>query len=231
MKGATVTITSNSIVDNLIMDSTFDNFRCRWVPFYRGTIPVTIGQTYNLSVTYAGKTYLAVTTIDQPKVNITSTSYVSSFHDVYGDHEGVIVNFIDPPGSANYYRYQMNRMIDSSVYGASYLGVVHSTCTNGAFFFVSELGRAVYNDKNVDGQPIQFVVEPAFQHQQDDTGYVFIQSLDKNAAEFYENLDQQKLSQFNPFIEPVFLHTKIDGCIGIFGSSVLSDSVLFVYPE
>ncbi len=229
-RGAQVKIIGTSS-DVLIADSVFDDFRCRWVPFYKGSILISYGQTYQLNVTYAGKTYTATTTIDQPKVNIASTSYVQSFHDVYGDHEGVIINFNDPAGSENFYRYQMNRMIDSSVYGASNLLLIHSTCTNGNLFPVTEIGRSIYFDKGVDGQSMQFVVEPAFKHKQNDTGWVFVQSLDKNSAEFYDNLDKQKLAQLNPFVEPVFLKTKIDGCIGVFGSAVVSDSVLFIYPE
>jgi hypothetical protein len=229
-KGAIVTITGTA-TDNLVADSVFDNFRCRWVPFYKGAIPAVIGETYHLSVTYDGKTYTASTTINEPQVSISSTDFVHSFHDVYGDHEGVIINFNDIAGSENYYRFQMNRMIDSSVYGASNLGLIHSNCTNGAFFHIAEFGRSIYSDKNIDGQSMQFVVEPAFKHQANDTAYVFVQSLDKNLAEFYDNIDKQKLAQLNPFVEPVFLKTKIEGCIGVFGSAVVSDSVLFIYPE
>ncbi len=229
-RGAVASITG-STVDNLVIDSTFDNFRCRWVLFYKGAIPSVVGQTYNLSITYGGKTYTATTAINQPKVAINKVSYISTFHDVYGAHEGVILNFNDIAGSENFYRFQLNRSIDSSVYGASSLGLIHSTCTNGNKFYVHEFGRSIYFDKGVDGQALEFVTEPAYLHQLDDTAYVFVQSLDKNAAEFYDNLDKQKLAQFNPFIEPVFLKSKIEGCIGVFGSIVLSDSLLFVYPE
>lgn len=230
VRGASVSIIGSS-TDNLVMDSVFDNFRCRWIPFYKGAIPSQVGQTYNLSVTYNGKTYTATTTIDQPKVTISSTSYVAEFHDVYGAHEGVIVNFTDIAGSENFYRYGMSRAIDSSVYGASNLGLIHSTCTNGSFFYAREFSRSIYFDKGIDGQNMQVVVEPAYTHGQGDSAFVFVQSLDRNSAEFYDNLDKQKLAQYNPFIEPVFLKTKIPGCIGVFGSAVVSDSVLFVYPE
>jgi hypothetical protein len=230
-RGATVTIKGGSGTDNLLPDSTFDNFRCRWVPFYKGSIPAQIGGTYNLSVTYNGKIYTASTTINQPKPVIQSISYVKDFHDVYGGHEGVVVNFTDVPGSENYYRFQMNRWIDNGVYGTSNLSTVHSTCTNGDPFYITETGRTIFNDKNIDGQPITMTIEPAFDHQQDDSTYVFVQSLDKNSAEFYDNIDKQKLSQVNPFVEPVFLKTKIEGCIGIFGSAIPSDSILFIFPE
>ncbi len=230
-RGATITISSPSGTDNLMMDSTFDNFRCRYVPFYKGSIPSQIGKTYNLSVTYNGKIYTATTTINQPKVTIQTTSYVKVFHDVYGEHEGVVINFTDIAGSENSYRFQMNRIIDSSVYGASNLGLIHSTCTNGAKFYVTELGRTIFSDKNIDGQPITITIEPAFKHQLNDTTYVFVQSLDKISAEFYDNIDKQKLAVLNPFVEPVILKSEIEGCIGVFGSSVPSDSVLFIYPE
>ena len=34
---------------------------------------------------------------------------------------------------------------------------------------------------------------------------VYISSIDKNAFNFFDQLDKQKLAQFNPFVEPVFL--------------------------
>ncbi|MBA3665884.1 MAG: DUF4249 domain-containing protein [Bacteroidetes bacterium] len=229
-RNATVSITGSS-TDNLIADSAFDNFRCRWAPFYKGVLPAQAGQSYTLTVSYNGKTYTATTSIDQAKINIASSTYAPSFHDIYGDHEGVIVNFKDAPGQENFYRYQMHRLADSSVYGGSNLGLIHSTCINNGWYFLNEIGRSVFYDKNLDGQELKIVIEPAYTHQQDDTAYIFIQSLDKNSAEFYDNLDKQKLAQLNPFVEPVFLKTKIEGCIGVFGSAVISDSVKFVYPE
>ena len=230
-RGAQVSIIGPAGTDSLAADSSFDNFRCRWNLFYRGNIQAQVGGTYNLSVTYAGKTYTATTTISQSQVQIQNSGYVYNFHDIYGDHEGVVVSFTDAAGSGNNYRYQMSRMIDSSVYGASNLGAIHSTCTNGNSFYVREIGRSVYSDKNLDGQSITITVEPAYTHQQDDTGYVFIQSIDTASAQFYDELDKQKLAMYNPFIEPVFIKSHINGCLGVFGSAVVSDSVLFVYPE
>jgi hypothetical protein len=58
-----------------------------------------------------------------------------------------------------------------------------------------------------------------------------MQSLDKRTAQFYKSVDSQLESIFNPFVEPVFIDSRIDGAIGVFGSAVLSDSVLFIYPQ
>lgn len=230
VNGATISITGSSI-DYLVEDSIFDKFQCRYIPFYKGSIPSVIGQPYTLNVSYNGKTYTATTTISQPKVTISSTSYTPTFHDLYGEHEGVIVDFTDIASSENYYRYQMNRLIDSTVYGASNLGLIHSTCTDGSKFFISEYGRSIYPDRGLDGKSMEFVIEPAFLHQQDDTAYILVQSLDKASGEFYESLDKQKLALLNPFIEPVFIKSNIVGGLGIFGSMVVSDSTLFIYPE
>ncbi|MEO6406376.1 MAG: hypothetical protein ABIY51_00165 [Ferruginibacter sp.] len=56
--------------------------------------------------------------------------------------------------------------------------------------------------------------------------------VDKNIFNFYDNLDRQKLAQFNPFVEPVFIIPgQFKDAIGVFGAYAVSDSVLFVYPE
>ena len=73
-------------------------------------------------------------------------------------------------------------------------------------------------------------IETAYEYKKFDTGWVFIQSLDKNSAEFYKDLDDQLQAIQNPFVEPVFINTKIKNAIGVFGSAVLSDSVRFIYP-
>ena len=74
-------------------------------------------------------------------------------------------------------------------------------------------------------------IEVTYEYEKGDSGWIFIQSLDKNSAEFYKDLDDQLQAIQNPFVEPVFINTKIKDAIGVFGSAVLSDSVLFIYPQ
>jgi hypothetical protein len=64
-----------------------------------------------------------------------------------------------------------------------------------------------------------------------DKGIIRIQTLDRNSATFFNLIDKQKLAQSNPFVEPAFLKTQIEGCIGIFGSYNISKSIGFEYPE
>ena len=231
-RGASAMISSNSVTDFLSPDSTFDKFRCRWVPFYLGSIPSQIGQTYDLLVTYRGKTYTATTTIDQPQVRIESVDYIGEFFDIYGGHDGVRVKFKDAPGQGNFYRFQMNRMMDKTRLHAHVLDVIKSDCTqDGEQFLTTDLGRIIFSDENIDGQLLDLLLEVSFEYREGDTTYVFMQSLDRNSAEFFKDLDDQLQSILNPFVEPVFLDTKIEGAIGVFGSAVLSDSVLFIYPQ
>ena len=74
-------------------------------------------------------------------------------------------------------------------------------------------------------------IEVTHEYEKGDKEWIVIQSLDKNSAEFYKELDEQLQAVKNPFVEPVFINTKIQGAIGFFGSAVLSDSVLFFYPR
>jgi hypothetical protein len=183
-------------------------------------------------VSFEGKTYTATTTINQRAVAIESIQYTPEFFDVYGGHDGVIIKITDQPGTKDYYRFQMDRMIDSSVKHAHVLDGFINTCTSANELFpVTDIGRIVFTDENADGQKITMSIEVTYEYDKDDEGWIFIQSLDKNSAEFYKELDDQLQAIYNPFVEPVFINTKIPGAIGVFGSAVLSDSVLFVYPQ
>jgi hypothetical protein len=232
-RGAVVKIINGATVDMLVPDSTFNKFRCRWEPYYHGSIPSQFGQTYTLEVSYEGKTYTASTTIDQFKPKIDTVTYTADFTDSYGSHDGVIVTLTDHPGTKDYYRFQMNRIIDTSVHHAHALDGFINTCVSGPTekFSVKDIGRIVFTDENVDGQRLVMPVEVTYEYKKNDYGWIMMQSLDKNSAEFYKDLDEQLQAIYNPFVEPVFIHTKIPGAIGVFGSAVLSDSVLFIYPR
>ena len=232
-RGAVAKITSGSVVDVLVPDSTFNKFRCRWEPFYRGNITAEFGKTYTLEINYEGKTYTATTTINQKAVTIESVDYTAEFFDAYGGHDGVIVKITDHPGRLDYYRFQMNRLIDTSAHHAHVLDGFKNTCVSGPDekFPVVDIGRIVYTDENADGQKITMSVEVTYEYNKGDSAYVVIQSLDKNSAEFYKDLDDQLQAIYNPFVEPVFINTKIPDAIGVFGSAVLSSAVLFVYPR
>jgi len=230
IRSALVTIAGPNGTETLQPDSTFDKFRCRWLPFYGGTQLTQYGATYDLTIQYNNEIFTASTTIDQPKPVIENVEYIAEFFDLYGGHDGVVITFTDAVGSGDFYRFQMHQMIDNGYRHVDVLEVLEPCVADGEFFQITDIGRTIFSDENVDGQQMQLFIEVAFEYVEDDVTYVFLQSIDKNSAEFYRELDEQFLARVNPFVEPVFLNTKIDGAIGVFGSAVLSDSVMFVYP-
>lgn len=229
---ASVVIRSaEGITDVLKPTMRLDSFLCQPTFFYRGSLPTRQGQTYALDVTANGQTYHAETTVTQLTPKIERVGYVPSFKDVYGDHEGVVIDFTDTPGQANAYRFEMRRTVDSTVRTAGNK-VYRSECNGARPFGVFEFGRAVYFDTGSgDGRPITITIEPAFTHRNGSSGQVYIQSMDPASARFFDQLDRQKLATYNPFVEPVFLKTNIPGCLGVFGHYARSEPVPFVFPE
>ncbi len=231
-RGAQVMLATDTWVEMLQPDSVFDKFRCRWVPFYGGSNIIEQGKTYELQVNYEGAVFSANTTIEQPKVNLDEVEYISEFYDVYGGHDGVIIRFRDAPGSTNFYRFQMDRMMDNTRLHAHVLDGVKSDCTEpGELFMTTDLGRVIFSDVGNDGRDMEFNVEVSFEYKEGDSATVYLQSLDPRAAAFFKDLDDQLQSVFNPFVEPSFIHTTIDGALGVFGSAVRSDPIPFVYPR
>ena len=66
-----------------------------------------------------------------------------------------------------------------------------------------------------------------------DRGTIYIQTIDKNAYDFFDQLDKQKLAQYNPFVEPIFLRDGQFGskAIGYFSAMVKSRPALYIFPE
>lgn len=226
---ATVTLNDGTTNYTLHFDSSYNYHYCRYDYFYSSTQNIQANKTYTLNIAFAGVAYTAQATTNQTRVPVTSTSYVQVFKDLYGEHEGVIVGYTDKPGEENFYRYEMSRMIDSSVKSVD---AVKSSCTFGQKYYVKETGRTIYSDKNVEGLALTFTFEPNFSHKLNDTAYIKLQTVDKNIYNFYDDLDRQKLAQFNPFVEPVFIAPgQFKDAIGVFGAYAVSDSVRFIYPE
>ncbi len=227
---ASVTIKSGDRTDVLVPTMGRDSFLCQPTFFYRGRIVSQPGQSYTLTVTEGGQTYTARTTITQQQPTIDSVGYVPVFKDIYGEHEGVVVNFTDIAGQANAYRYEMRRQIDSTARKTE--STYRSECNGANLFGVTEVGRAIYFDTGTgDGRANSVTVEPTFTHHRGSTGVIYLQAMDPASGRFYDQLDRQKLATSNPFIEPVFLTSNIPGCMGVFGHFVRSKPVPFVFPE
>lgn len=231
IKDAVVKINNQDYTDNMVIDSTYDFIKCEYEYFFKGFVPVQPMKQYKLTILSNGKTYSATTNTNLPTVTIDSVGYTSQFKDIYGEHEGIMPYFHDILNQANYYRYEMTRMVDTTMKYRE--GKLHSPCIGSGSVTILEIGRSVYNDQGINGEQIRLVIEPAYSHSKGLPGQVRIETIDKATYDFFDQLDKQKLSQMNPFVEPIFLTNGQFGkdAIGYFGSIIRSAPVLFVFPE
>ena len=161
-------------------------------------------------------------------------SYTPAFKDLYGEHEGVITYFRDNPDEENYYRFEMTRKVDvnSRDVTGNNRDLLVPCLKEGDTIRFTEVGRSVYDDKNLQGQQVKLVIEPALTHTVVVLIHVRIQSIDKATYDFYKQLDDQKLSQYNPFVEPIFITPGQFGkdAVGFFGSMIRSEAMEFEMP-
>ncbi len=232
VRTATVILTEGSNNYSLEIDSTFDKFRCRWVPFYTTNLIIEKDRTYQLHIEANGRTLTGETSTSLQPITITDVEYTPEFFDVFGGHDGVIIQFQDNPGEGDYYRFQMDRWIDTSRYHAHVLDGLINTCVEeDELFFVSDLGRTIFSDFAIDGALFKLYLEVSFEYEKGDTATIYMQTLDEHAASFYSDMDKQLESILNPFVEPAFLHSTVQGGLGVFGSAIRSPSVQFIYPQ
>jgi hypothetical protein len=235
IRNAAVKISGSSGTDILRFDSIYSKTYCQYDYYYKGNVPILLNQTYTLTIINGADTYIATASTMLSKATVDSTAFTPAFNDLYGEHEGVIVYFKDLPSQVNYYRYEMMRFVDTSTQQAG-PKLPASACldrTRKDSALVHELGRSVYSDVGQPGQQIKIVIEPAYTHKRGTRGTIYIQTIDKNAYAFFDQLDKQKLAQFNPFVEPVFLRDGQFGskAIGYFSAMIKSNPVQYIFPE
>lgn len=233
VRNADIKIHGNNQTDYLQIDSTFDWIKCQYVYYYKGKLKSLWNQKYTLDIQYKGEFYTATTTTSMHKTNIDSIAYTQRFNDLYGEHEGIIVYFKDIPNEQNYYRFEQLRPVDTTMKHASIKLNITNGCIGRDTILTTEYGRSVYTDVNQEGQQIKIVIEPAFSHRNGLKTKIRIHNIDKASYDFLDQIDKQKLAQFNPFVEPIFLREGQFGnkAWGYFGSRIRSDDIEFVFPE
>lgn len=232
VKNAAVKISSPDGSQTLLPDSSWNPVVCHMEYFYKGNAPIEAGKTYTLKIGIGAENFTATAATDRRVVQLDSVTYTPKFKDLYGEHEGIQLHFKDPVGKGDFYRFDMGRTFEpmDTIFG---VGKVISECSLGKTTWVEEIGRSIYPDKDADGSAFTLTIEPTFKHAKGKIGYVRLQSMDAAAHAFYDQFDRQKLAQFNPFVEPVFIVPGQFGerAFGVFGAFAVSDSLKFVYPE
>jgi hypothetical protein len=231
IRNAQIKIQSILGTDSLKLDSVYDKIYCEYDYFYKASVAIQNNTVYTINIKSGNDIFVATAQTNLLPSIIDSVSFTPIFKDLYGEHEGVITYFKDVPNQVNYYRYEMIRYVDTSTRLAGNKTIVF--CLGSDSLKINELGRSVYADQGLNGQQIKVVVEPAYTHKQGIKGIVYMQSIDKNGYDFFDQLDKQKLAQFNPFVEPVFLRDGQFGskAIGYFSAMKKSNAIVFIYPE
>ncbi|HYM93421.1 MAG TPA: DUF4249 family protein, partial [Chitinophagaceae bacterium] len=185
IRNASINISNGTTNDILVFDSVYDRIYCQYNYYYKGSIPVQLNKTYTLTITSGTDIYTATaSTINLFKSTVDSASYTTNYKDLYGEHEGVIVYFKDVAAPTNYYRYEMDRYVDTTTKKAEVKIV--SPCLGGDSVAVQELGRSVYSDQGQNGGQLKIVIEPAYSHNPGTKGFIRIQTIDKNAYDFFD---------------------------------------------
>ena len=233
IRNAVVKVMGNNTTDVLKLDSLYDRINCQFDYFYKGSIKTILNTDYRLEITSSGVFYNATANTKLSKTVVDSVRYTKTFTDVYGEHEGVIVYFKDIANEMNYYRYEQFRPVDTSMQHVNLALSIAKSCIGKDTINVFEQGRSVYNDANTDGLQQKIVVEPAYTHREGLETTVKMQTIDKAMYDFYDQIDKQKLAQYNPFVEPIFLRDGQFGskAIGFFGCRIRSTAVPFIFPE
>ena len=89
---------------------------------------------------------------------------------------------MDIAGQPNQYRFQMDRPLNNRHETVDDFEYSSPCLPDGEAYVVRKVGR--------------FVAEPAYTHKKDDPGVVYIQSLNRDVAEFYDVQDRQRESKF-----------------------------------
>ena len=122
--------------------------------------------------------------------------------------------------------------MDNTRLHAHALDGLPNTCTEaGELFFTRDLGRVVFSDFGNDGAVVKQDIEVSYEYRQGDEATVYLLSIDEKSAAFFKDIDDQLQSILNPFVEPTFLHSTIEGTLGVFGSAVRSKPFPFTYPQ
>ena len=126
----------------------------------------------------------------------------------------------------------MTREVDSTVQTTDAYEY-SSKCIGTGTTTITDIGWFVYADQYAGGQISRIIVEPSHTYKENDLAIVRLQTLDKNAAAWFDHLDKLKQASLNPFIGPVILQEfQFRGALGVFGSVNLSaKGIGLVFPE
>lgn len=213
-KNARIIVTDGVLVDTLHL--TIDPFTFPFLKYVGSIIKGQIGKRYWLRIETNGKVYTANTTIPQP-VPLDSLVFKP---DIGQDTLGYIWIYLkDPDTLGNYYRGFTKVLGKDPVFLHPYPSVYDDRFFNGQtaeyqlYRGRNPLEDSLYNDNGLDSSGVS-----RFYYKRGETVVVKIAQIDAKHYEFWYSLEQQFMTEGNPFTSPASVKTNIEGgAIGVWG--------------
>ncbi|MEL7533575.1 MAG: DUF4249 family protein [Bacteroidota bacterium] len=228
--------------------STFYNFGLRaldtsYTVFYEGNQVLPDSGTYTFKLQYKGQEVSATTQV--PKRVSLDTVYpkIIKYEDTGGswEEEVLVAEFQDPPASSEAYRlhygYTGLRRVATFDSDGQFLGF------NDTISVVERNVRSTLSDEGLDGQKMALNINPYFNIipnydtlpdgsvQRYYTLWVFLETQSNEMQRFQESVEAQSFGYGDPFVEPTFIKSNVEGGLGIFGAFQKSDTLWVKYYQ
>jgi len=211
---AKVTVTNGIITDSLHIS--LDPYSFPYIKYIGSTIIGEVGKTYQLKVEANGKTYTASTSI-LPAVHLDSLKFKP---DINQDTLGYIwIYLVDPDTLGNYYRVFTKIIGRDHVFLHPYPSVIDDKFFNGQFSEYSlDNGRNPLEDNLYDDNGKDSAGVPRWYFRRGQTVVVKLCAIDAFHYDFWYSIEQQFITDGNPFASPISARTNINGgALGVWG--------------
>lgn len=211
---ARVSVTDGVTTDSLTI--TYDPYVFPKFKYVGSTIIGQTGKTYWLKVEIGDKIYTSHTGI-YPTVKIDSLKFkVDRNQDSLGF---VWLYLIDPDTLGNYYRIFTKVLGRDSIYLRPYPSVTDDKFFNGQFCEYSlERGRNPLEDNMYDNRGLDSAGVSRFYFRKGETVVVKLCTIDAFHYDFWYSVEQQFMTDGNPFASPITARTNISGgALGVWG--------------
>lgn len=214
IKDAKITVTDGITTDSLQL--TIDPYSFPFLKYVGSTIIGEEGKTYLLKVEANGKIYTSHTYIP-PKVKFDSLKFKPDYNQ---DTLGFVWLYIkDPDTLGNYYRVFTKVIGKDSVFLRPYPSVTDDRFFNGMYSEYSvQRGRNPLEDNIYDDNGLDSAGVSRFYFRKGQNVIVKLCSIDAIHYDFWFSIEQQFMTDGNPFASPISARSNISGgALGVWG--------------
>jgi hypothetical protein len=214
VKNARVSVFDGTTTDSLHI--VIDPYTFPFLKYVADNMIGETGKTYQLKVEVDGKVFMSSTIIPNA-VKIDSLKWKA---DINQDTLGYVwLYIVDPDTLGNYYRIFTKVLGVDSVFLRPYPSVVDDRFFNGQFGEYSVArGRNPLEDNKYDDNGLDSAGVSRFYFKRGQSVVVKLCSIDPVHYDFWYSIEQQFMTDGNPFASPVSARTNISGgALGVWG--------------